>query len=126
LQAVALIKGAALAILPSNAGAAVEWDDIAQLYLRAPRPSLQGWQLLSIFLATVTGLVAGPLPVGAWAFCALTFTVVTKTLTFQQAFAAYLNDVIWLIVIAFFFARGFVKVGEGATRRARRGAAAAW
>lgn len=36
--------------------------------------------------------------------------VVTKTLTFQQAFAAYLNDVIWLIVIAFFFARGFVKV----------------
>ena len=37
--------------------------------------------------------MAGPLPVGAWAFCALTFTVVTKTLTFQQAFAAYLNDV---------------------------------
>mmetsp|Transcript_30280 Transcript_30280/g.57076 ORF Transcript_30280/g.57076 Transcript_30280/m.57076 type:complete len:562 (+) Transcript_30280:77-1762(+) len=75
--------------------------------------SVQGWQLLSIFLATVTGLVAGPLPVGAWAFCALTFTVVTKTLTFQQAFAAYLNDVIWLIVIAFFFARGFVKTGLG-------------
>jgi len=73
----------------------------------------QAWQLLSIFLATVTGLVAGPLPVGAWAFCALTFTVVTKTLTFQQAFAAYLNDVIWLIVIAFFFARGFVKTGLG-------------
>jgi anion transporter len=75
--------------------------------------SVQGWQLLSIFLATVTGLVAGPLPVGAWAFCALTFTVVTKTLTFQQAFAAYTNDVIWLIVIAFFFARGFVKTGLG-------------
>eukprot|EP00238_Polyblepharides_amylifera_P003665 CAMPEP_0196582292 /NCGR_PEP_ID=MMETSP1081-20130531/38502_1 /TAXON_ID=36882 /ORGANISM="Pyramimonas amylifera, Strain CCMP720" /LENGTH=562 /DNA_ID=CAMNT_0041902817 /DNA_START=94 /DNA_END=1779 /DNA_ORIENTATION=+ len=75
--------------------------------------SVQAWQLLSIFLATITGLVAGPLPVGAWAFCALTFTVVTKTLTFQQAFAAYLNDVIWLIVIAFFFARGFVKTGLG-------------
>mmetsp|Transcript_29394 Transcript_29394/g.49375 ORF Transcript_29394/g.49375 Transcript_29394/m.49375 type:complete len:573 (+) Transcript_29394:95-1813(+) len=75
--------------------------------------SPQGWQLLSIFLATITGLVAGPLPVGAWAFCGMTFAVVTKTMTFAQAYSAYLNDVIWLIVIAFFFARGFVKTGLG-------------
>jgi len=73
----------------------------------------QAWQLLSIFLATITGLVAGPLPVGAWAFCGVTVAVVTKTITFQQAYSAYLNDVIWLIVIAFFFARGFVKTGLG-------------
>jgi DASS family divalent anion:Na+ symporter len=73
----------------------------------------QAWNLLSIFLATVAGLVLSPLPVGAWAFLGLTTAVVTKTLTFAQAFGAMTNDVIWLIVLAFFFARGFVSTGLG-------------
>jgi hypothetical protein len=46
----------------------------------------EAWTLLAIFLSTITGLVLTPLPVGAWAFCGLSMTVVTKTLTFQQAF----------------------------------------
>ncbi|KAL6844664.1 hypothetical protein ACP4OV_025323 [Aristida adscensionis] len=81
-----------------------------------PRPaevSLQAWQLLSIFLATIAGLVLGPLPVGAWAFIGLTATVVTHTLSFAAAFSAFTNEVIWLNVISFFFARGFVKTGLG-------------
>jgi DASS family divalent anion:Na+ symporter len=57
--------------------------------------------------------VLSPLPVGAWAFLGLTVAVVTKTLTFAAAFGAFTNDVIWLIVISFFFARGFVKTGLG-------------
>ena len=73
----------------------------------------QAWTLLAIFLSTITGLVLTPLPVGAWAFCGLSMTVVTKTLTFQQAFSAMTNDVIWLIVLAFFFAKGFVQTGLG-------------
>ncbi|GAQ92041.1 Dicarboxylate transport 2 [Klebsormidium nitens] len=83
---------------------------------KAPKPaaiSQQAWQLLAIFLSTITGLVLSPLPVGAWAFLGLTVTVLTKTLTFQAAFSAFTNDVIWLIVISFFFARGFVKTGLG-------------
>jgi DASS family divalent anion:Na+ symporter len=59
----------------------------------------QAWTLLAIFLSTITGLVLTPLPVGAWAFLGLSTTVVTKTLTFQQAFSAMTNDVIWLIVL---------------------------
>ncbi|PNX55510.1 dicarboxylate transporter chloroplastic-like, partial [Trifolium pratense] len=58
-------------------------------------------------------LVLSPLPVGAWAFLGLTTSVVTKTLTFTDAFSAFTNEVIWLIVISFFFARGFVKTGLG-------------
>lgn len=54
-----------------------------------------------------------PLPVGAWAFIALTTSIITKTLTFAAAFSAFTNEVIWLIVISFFFARGFVKTGLG-------------
>ncbi|XP_057430259.1 dicarboxylate transporter 2.1, chloroplastic-like [Lotus japonicus] len=73
----------------------------------------QAWQLLSIFMSTIAGLVLSPLPVGAWAFLGLTTAVVTKTLTFTAAFSAFTNEVIWLIVISFFFARGFVKTGLG-------------
>ncbi|KAF8730279.1 hypothetical protein HU200_017262 [Digitaria exilis] len=82
----------------------------------APRPaevSPQAWQLLSIFLSTIAGLVLGPLPVGAWAFLGLTAAVATRTLPFAAAFSAFTNEVIWLIVISFFFARGFVKTGLG-------------
>ena len=34
--------------------------------------------LFAIFASTVTGLVAQPAPVGAWASMALTFTVATR------------------------------------------------
>jgi di/tricarboxylate transporter len=59
------------------------------------------------------GLVLQPIPVGAWAFVMLTFTVATKTLPFLTAFAAFRNEVIWLIVVSFFFAKGFEKCGLG-------------
>ncbi|CAA0806709.1 Dicarboxylate transporter 2.1- chloroplastic [Striga hermonthica] len=80
---------------------------------RPPEVTPQAWQLLSIFLSTIAGLVLSPLPVGAWAFLGLTTAVLTKTLTFSAAFSAFTNEVIWLIVISFFFARGFVKTGLG-------------
>lgn len=44
----------------------------------------QGWSLLSIFVTTILGLVLAPLPVGAWAFIAVSVTLVTNTLTFAQ------------------------------------------
>ncbi|CAL5323792.1 hypothetical protein CsSME_00002608 [Camellia sinensis var. sinensis] len=81
-----------------------------------PKPSHlsnQAWQLLAIFLTTVAGLILGPLPVGAWAFVCLTISVLSRTLTFAAAFAAFTNEVIWLIVVSFFFSRGFVKTGLG-------------
>jgi DASS family divalent anion:Na+ symporter len=67
--------------------------------------SSQGWSLLAIFASTILGLVLDPLPVGAWAFLAVTTCVVTKTLTFAQAFAAMTNEIIWLIVVSVFFAK---------------------
>ncbi|XP_071701808.1 dicarboxylate transporter 2.1, chloroplastic-like [Rutidosis leptorrhynchoides] len=81
-----------------------------------PKPnevSKQAWRLFAIFLTTISGLILGPLPVGAWAFVCLTISVVTKTLPFKDAFAAFTNEVIWLIVVSFFFSRGFVKTGLG-------------
>ncbi|XP_057976855.1 dicarboxylate transporter 2.1, chloroplastic [Malania oleifera] len=80
---------------------------------KPPQVSAQAWQLLAIFLSTIAGLILSPLPVGAWAFLGLTTTILTNTLTFSTAFGAFTNEVIWLIVISFFFARGFVKTGLG-------------
>ncbi|KAI3784434.1 hypothetical protein L1987_43533 [Smallanthus sonchifolius] len=63
-----------------------------------PKPievSKQAWRLLAIFLTTIAGLILGPLPVGAWAFVCLMISVLTKTLPFEDVFAAFTNEVIW-------------------------------
>ncbi|VVB17980.1 unnamed protein product [Arabis nemorensis] len=87
---------------------------IVRFIIPKPEPvTSQGWQLLSIFIFTISGLVLGPLPVGAWAFVGLTASIVTQTLSFSSAFAAFTNELIWLIAISFFFARGFIKTGLG-------------
>ncbi|KAF5180627.1 Dicarboxylate transporter 2.1 protein [Thalictrum thalictroides] len=81
-----------------------------------PKPielSLQAWKLLSIFLSTITGLILSPLPTGAWGFIGLTTSILTKTLDFKTAFSGFTHEVIWLIIISFFFAKGIVKSGLG-------------
>ncbi|KAG0601671.1 hypothetical protein M758_11G130700 [Ceratodon purpureus] len=71
------------------------------------------WQLLSIFLATVVGIITQPLPLGAVALMGLGAAVLTKTLTFAAAFSAFGDPIPWLIALAFFFAKGFIKTGLG-------------
>mmetsp|Transcript_24516 Transcript_24516/g.77159 ORF Transcript_24516/g.77159 Transcript_24516/m.77159 type:complete len:439 (-) Transcript_24516:51-1367(-) len=69
--------------------------------------------MLAIFVATICGIVTGPLPPPGVALCGLTLGVLTGTLTFAQGMAAFTDEVIWLVVLAFFFARGFAKTGLG-------------
>lgn len=71
------------------------------------------WQLLAIFLATIVGIITQPLPLGAVALLGLGASVLTKTLTFAAAFSAFGDPIPWLIALAFFFARGFIKTGLG-------------
>ncbi|MCD7470939.1 dityrosine synthesis enzyme [Datura stramonium] len=71
------------------------------------------WQLLAIFLATIVGIITQPLPLGAVALMGLGACVFTKTLTFAAAFSAFGDPIPWLIALAFFFARGFIKTGLG-------------
>eukprot|EP00850_Spirogloea_muscicola_P009580 SM000054S18066 [mRNA] locus=s54:176425:178983:- [translate_table: standard] len=56
---------------------------------------------------------AGPLPLGAVAIMGLGATVLTRTLTFAAAFSAFGDPIPWLIALAFFFAKGFIKTGLG-------------
>ncbi|XP_078442014.1 dicarboxylate transporter 1 [Wolffia australiana] len=75
--------------------------------------SREAWKLLAIFLATIVGIITQPLPLGAVALLGLGAAVLTKTLTFAAAFSAFGDPIPWLIALAFFFARGFIKTGLG-------------
>ncbi len=75
--------------------------------------TLQGWHLFSIFIATIFAIVFNALPMGVAALTALFALVITHTLTFHEAFNGFSNHVVWLIVFAFFIARGFIKTGLG-------------
>ncbi|KAG6471643.1 dicarboxylate transporter 1, chloroplastic-like [Zingiber officinale] len=75
--------------------------------------SRNAWQLLAIFLATIVGIITQPLPLGAVALMGLGASVLTKTLSFTAAFSAFGDPIPWLIALAFFFARGFIKTGLG-------------
>jgi divalent anion:Na+ symporter, DASS family len=72
------------------------------------------WNLLAIFVATIVGLITKPLPIGAVAIFGMTLTALTGTLTIQQTLSGFGNTTIWLIVLAFFISRGFIKTGLGA------------
>ncbi|MBN2563402.1 MAG: anion permease [Phycisphaerae bacterium] len=74
----------------------------------------EAWHLLAIFVATIVGIVLEPLPMGAVAILGIAATTLTGTLAVTEALSGFANRVIWLVVMAFFIARGFIKTGLGA------------
>lgn len=76
--------------------------------------TLKAWHLLSIFLATIAGIITTPLPLGAVAMLGLGASMMTGTLTFAAAFSAFANEIPWLIAIAFWLSGGFIRSGLGA------------
>lgn len=71
------------------------------------------WHLFSLFIATILGVMVRPFPMGAMALFALTTAVVTKTLTLNEALSGFGNEIVWLVVFAFFISRGFIVTGLG-------------
>jgi DASS family divalent anion:Na+ symporter len=67
--------------------------------------------LLAIFVATIAGIILKPLPMGAVALIGLGVTAVTGTLPVDEVFSGFANAQIWLIVLACFIARAFIKTG---------------
>jgi DASS family divalent anion:Na+ symporter len=72
-----------------------------------------GWNLFAIFVSTMIAVILRPLPMGVVAILSLTFAVSTNVLTFSEAFSGFSNEVVWLVVFAFFVARGFISTGLG-------------
>ncbi|MBI4519345.1 MAG: DASS family sodium-coupled anion symporter [Gemmatimonadetes bacterium] len=89
---------------------------VGGLILVLPRPETiepQGWRLLAIFVATIVGIVARPLPMGAIALIAVGVTVLTGTLDLEEVLDGFSHDVVWLIVSAFLLAGTFIRTGLG-------------
>ncbi|MBL8217211.1 MAG: DASS family sodium-coupled anion symporter [Bryobacterales bacterium] len=79
-----------------------------------PRPAgatEDGWRLLAIFLATVTGLVLQPIAGGALVLLGVTMTAALGTLTAAQALAGYADPSVWLVVAAFIISRALINSG---------------
>jgi len=69
---------------------------VACLLWVVPPPAgvtLKAWHLLSLFVGTILGIITTPLPLGAVAMLGLGATMLTKTLTFAQAFSAFASEI---------------------------------
>jgi DASS family divalent anion:Na+ symporter len=80
----------------------------------------EGWQLLAIFLATIIAIIGKAMPMGAVAIVSITLVAATGVLdpdsnkkAVRAALSGFSHHIIWLIVLAFFIARGFIKTGLG-------------
>ena len=73
----------------------------------------QAMHLIAIFAATILGLILQPLPMGAMVVAAIALTTITGTLPVKEAMAGFSEALVWLIVCAFMFSRGFIKTGLG-------------
>ncbi|HGP2816123.1 TPA: DASS family sodium-coupled anion symporter [Salmonella enterica] len=81
---------------------------------------LFAWRTAIIFIATIVCIVLKTLPIGAIGVIAITVYAVTfsggepsASASMKSALSAMNNSLIWLIVIAFMIARGFIKTGLG-------------
>lgn len=83
-------------------------------FIPAPKGlSVTAWHLLIIFVLTIVAVIAKPLPISAIAIIGITFCSATGTLPIQSCLNAFGTEIVWLIILAFFLAQGFVKTGLG-------------
>ncbi|MDR3683999.1 MAG: anion permease [Geothrix sp.] len=75
---------------------------------------VKGLHLFAIFVTTILGIILKPLPMGAVAMIGIAITALSGTLSIADALSGFSDVVIWLIVLAFFISRGFIKTGLGA------------
>jgi len=86
---------------------------LAWYFLKPDALSDDGWRLFVVFVATIVAIIAKPLPMGAIALSSIAVLTATKTLSLQTVLQGFAYDQIWLIVLACFLARGFIKTGLG-------------
>jgi DASS family divalent anion:Na+ symporter len=71
------------------------------------------WRLFAIFAATIVGSIVQPLSAGAVVFLGVCAIAVTGTLSPVDALRGYADPIVWLVLCAFFIARGVLKTGLG-------------
>jgi DASS family divalent anion:Na+ symporter len=74
----------------------------------------QGWQAFIIFMVTLALIISKTYEMGVVSFIALSLALMTGTLSIDFCLAKFSYPVTWLVLMAFFIARGFVLSGLGA------------
>ena len=89
-------------------------------FIKPDAVELHSWHTLIIFLSTITCIMFNVMPMGAIGLVSITIFAISaaagavsakKAVT--DALSGFNSDLIWLIVIAFFIAKGFIKTGLG-------------
>lgn len=75
--------------------------------------STQGWHLLAIFVSTMLAVIFKPFPMSVISLFSLGVATATHTLTLAEALSGFSHEIVWLVVLAFFVARGFISTGLG-------------
>src|SRR5262249_56307909 len=85
-----------------------------------------GWRLLAVFVPTILGLMLRPLPGGAVVLLAVAITIAVDALPpapaglsesrrdawpYEKALGGYADYSVWLVLAAYFLARGLIKTG---------------
>lgn len=73
----------------------------------------KGWRVFVIFFLTIIAIILKPLPLGPVAIIAMSIATITKTLSLEEMLVGFSNDIVWLVLLAFFIALGFIKTGLG-------------
>lgn len=79
----------------------------------SPELTSRSWHLFTIFIVTILGIILKPLPTGAIVMIAISIATITKTLSLEQALSGFHSPIVWLVLLAFFISRGFIKTGLG-------------
>lgn len=73
----------------------------------------QSWYMLAIFVSTIIACITQPMTIGAISIVGFTFMILIGVANTKTAVQGFGNSSIWLIAMAFFISRGFVKTGLG-------------
>ncbi len=73
----------------------------------------KGWHMFAIFVSTIVGILASPVPSGAIMFISLALVIFTGTLSFSAALSGLASGTVWMIFSAYVLSLGFVQSGLG-------------
>lgn len=73
----------------------------------------KAWHMFAVFVGTIAGIMAAPLPMSAVAIIGATAGALLGVVTFGDVVKSTGTDLVWLVMLAFFISRGVIKTGLG-------------
>lgn len=73
----------------------------------------KAWQLFSVFVVTILGIILQPLPMGAMAITGIAILLLTNTLSLKQGLSGFQDPIVWLVFFSFSIAKGIIKTRLG-------------